>query len=128
MAFLGGVFTGDSDGFAAVDGLVALTMLATTMILVLGAASSAQRAAATVHEIGQANRLISFLMNTPKARTGDWAGIDRGLKWRLEITPVTDPALRPDWRLCRRSADVVSIRTQRRYGVSSAEVCPKEPS
>jgi len=87
------VLTSGSAGFAAVDALVALTVLASTLILALGAASSAQRAVAAALETRRAEQLLGFLMSLPKVSPGIWTGADHGIAWTLRVTPAADAAI-----------------------------------
>lgn len=117
------VLTTSSAGFAAVDALVALTVLASTLVLALGAVSSAQRAAAAALETRHAQQLLGSLMNLPKASPGVWQGNDQGLAWTLSLTSTIDPSLRGSWPVCRRIAEARSKRTARRYELSTVETC-----
>lgn len=117
------VLTSSSAGFAAVDALVALTILSSTLVLALGAASSAQRAAAAALEARHAHQLLGFLMNAPKEGPGIWSGADRGMTWTLRIAQAAPPSTQAAWPLCRRIADARSERTGRRYELSTVETC-----
>jgi len=116
-------FSSSSAGFAAVDALVALTILASTLILALGAAGSAQRAAAAGLEARRVQLLLGFLMILPKDRLGIWSGADRGLDWTLELSRAADGSIQGVWPLCRRVAKASNPRTGRHYDLSTIETC-----
>jgi len=113
-----------SAGFAAVDALVALTILTSTLILALGAAGSAQRAAAAGLEARRTHLLLGFLMNAPKNELGTWRGADRGLNWTLQLSRVAETSSDGAWLLCRRSATARNEQTRRHYELTTIETCP----
>jgi hypothetical protein len=110
-----------SAGFAAVDALVALTLLSTTLVLALQAASTVQKTSAAALEGRRAKALLDYLMVSDRPAAGHWSGVSGDLRWNLAIRPQTTPET-----VCRRSALARSEKSNRRYEVSTLEPCPRE--
>lgn len=113
-------------GFAAVDALVALMILAATITLSLRAVGTARRAAFGADEMRQATQMLRGLLDTPVTRPGALAGQTPFFLWRVETRagvaiPGATGAL-----ICARSASVTSRRDGRRYTLAGAEICPPD--
>ena len=113
----------DADGFAAVDALVALTILSTTLILSLGAAETARRASVSAAETRQASELLHYLIDATPGRIGAASGRASGFDWRVDVR-VSAAAHGPVLQLCDRSARLTSRQSGRRYALASARICP----
>ncbi len=113
-------------GFASVDALVALSILAVTITLALGAAVSARRVSAAGLEATRARAVLGGLMNGPVQPPGVYRGRTPDFSWRVEISQ-TGPAPAPV-ELCRRRAEVRAIRSNRRYSYETRAVCREEAS
>ena len=119
-----------ADGFAVVDALVALTILATTFALSLEALGTARRLAGAALETRRAGALLQVLLETDPGTTGTRKGRTSGFDWRVEVVrDGVDPAA-PALSLCHSSAEAVSMKAGRRYQLSTAEFCarPDQPS
>jgi hypothetical protein len=113
----------DESGFAAVDALVALTTLATAITFCLRAVETAQQAALAADETVQATQMLRGLVDARPSPPGVVSGRSPQFLWRIETKPVA-PATNPNgMQLCERSASLVSVRSQRRYALSSAYIC-----
>lgn len=119
---LAGRCGGSTDGYMAVDALVAMTILASTIVFALAAAHQGLRASRTGLEVRQANDLLAFLLET----TGDAAGVVEGqtkqFLWRLAVDePIPSSAAAS---LCTHTVTLTSRRTAKTYAARTAEVCP----
>ena len=110
-------------GFAAVDALVALTILASTLALGLEALISTRRVAFSASETRQAQVLLEHLV-ARETRSGlSEAGSLAGVNWRTSTSYL--PADPGAWglSLCRRLAQATSARSGRRYTLATAGFC-----
>ena len=113
----------EADGFAAVDALVALTIISTTLILSLGAAETARRASVSAAETRRANELLQYLIDAAPSRIGAASGRASGFDWRVEVRAAAG-AHAPTLQVCDRSAQLISRQSGRRYALASARLCP----
>ncbi len=113
-------------GFAAVDALVALTLLSMTIGLSLVGAQTAQRAAAKAQEARGAASLLRSLLEDAPAGTADRQGSDGAFAWRYAAAPLTDEGAAPPLRLCRRVAEAASLKDRRRYRLETLAPCPAQ--
>jgi hypothetical protein len=110
-----------SDGFAAVDALVALTILAATIALSLQAAAAAQRVAASAQEIRKANTLLRYLIQSVPA---GGQGRSETFLWDVELAPLGTERDGSAVQLCRHSATARDQRSGRRYTLATLAICP----
>jgi len=118
---------GGDEGFAAIDAMVALVILSTTIILSLGAVETARRASVAAAEIRHATGLMQGLLETAPRQVGVVDGQADGFAYRVATAvSKTNPA--SQWvQLCDRTVSVRNVRTGRNYILADAEVCPPEP-
>ena len=114
----------DDQGFAAVDALVALTLLSLTIGLSLVGAQTAQRAAARAQEARRASNVLRALLEVTPAGSAERQGSDGAFAWRYVAAPLTDQGAVPPLRLCRRSAEATSLQGGRRYRLETLAPCP----
>lgn len=114
----------DSAGFAAIDALMALTILATTIAFAINAVSVGQRAARAASETRQAQALMEALLDAPIRQPGTYHGKSSGLAWTVNVTPRL-PNTSP--LLCDTKVEVAGRRAQQTYQLATAETCPKLP-
>jgi hypothetical protein len=112
-----------NDGFAAIDALVALTIISTTIILSLGAVETGRRAALAGAETRRAGDLMQYLLGAAPLRPGSASGEANGFVWRVDTEPEAVSTL-ASLRLCDRSARLVSRASGRRYAMRTAAICP----
>lgn len=116
--------SGDQDGFAAVDALVAVTILSSSLALSLMAAQVGARASRTADESRSADLLLRERLERTAGQTGAWRGRDGGLDWRVEthVSGAGSPRLAAP---CTRvaSARAASGRT---YRIATADICLPE--
>lgn len=110
-----------ADGFAAVDALVALTILATTIALSLEAATTAAQAAAAANEVRQANTLLQYLL---QSRASDDAGRSEQFAWRVEVKASDAAQAGSPFQLCRHAAVARGRRSGRSYALVTLTACP----
>jgi Tfp pilus assembly protein PilV len=109
-------------GFAAIDAMIALSILASTVVLSSMALQTAQRAAAAAAETRQATAQLQYWLDTAPRVIGDSAGRAAGFDWSFSTRPVrVGPSAA---QLCFRSARARSLRSGRVYALSTAELCP----
>lgn len=111
------------DGFAAVDALVALTIFATTIALVLQGAHTARRLADVAAEMRQATVLGQYLLETAPKTPGVSSGRSDGFVWKADVAASPAPGL-AQVELCRRSVELTGAASGRRYAFSTADICP----
>jgi hypothetical protein len=108
-------------GYAAVDALVALLILSTTLIMSFQALQQAGRTAQAAGEARRAQSLITFLLETSPRVLETRQGQQDGFSWRFE-TDATG-AERPI-EVCRRSVTLQSQASGRTYAAATLETCP----
>ncbi len=119
---------GNDAGFAAVDALVALTILAVTFSLAFDAVNSARRLAVASVEIRKAHALLEYLVDAGPRGVGLSWGRSDGFDWRLQTTLKAIDPHAPSVRMCSRAAAAVGVRSRRRFVLSTLEFCkPPEP-
>ena len=109
-------------GFAAVDALIALTLLALTLAFCLQAAAAAARASRTAVETRQIEALSRYAL-TGTTQTSR-VGTSRDIDWRVDI--AAEPAIGPSVpALCRKVFTAVNRRTGRRYDLQTVSACAR---
>lgn len=107
-------------GFAAVDAIVALTLLSLTLAFCMQATVAAANAGRVAAELRRAQALSrQALAASPR---DPLAGTDSGLDWSVRIDRETVDGL----PLCRKTFSAVSRTGGRRYGWQSLSPCPRE--
>lgn len=116
-------------GFAAVDALVAVTILSSSLALSLAAAGVGVRASRAAAETRQAEMLLRDRIESSVGREGAWSGRDQGLDWRVEARRLDGAA----WggsvlrRPCERDATARARRTGRTYRITTIDICVSDP-
>lgn len=123
-AFQPGHEQADAAGFAAVDALMALTILAITIAFAINAVGVGQRAARTASETRNAQALMSALLNAPIRQPGVHRGASSGFDWTVTVTPRSGH-MSPI--LCDTKVEVAGRTSRRTYQLSTAEICPRPP-
>ena len=112
-------------GFAAVDALVALTILATMIGLSFEALLSSRRVALDAAEIQRAELLLRYLLVRAHGLGSDETGSLSGFDWRIQTTYLPAETGRPALTLCRRWAGATNVRTGRRYVLATVDFCSR---
>ncbi len=110
-------------GFASVDALVALTILAVVITLGFQAMTTSRRAAFAAAETGQARTLLESLLRRVARVGSDEAGGVSGFNWRTHTVYLPSAPGAPGITLCRRWAGVTAARSGRQYVLSTADFC-----
>lgn len=112
------------DGFAAVDALVAVTILSSSLALSLMAAQVGTRASRSAGETRDAELLLRERLEGTAGQAGVWSGHDQGLDWRVEAHATgAAPSLRAAPCVRAASAKAVSGRT---YRIATVDTCLPE--
>jgi hypothetical protein len=114
----------DQGGFAAVDALVAVTILSSSLALSLMAAQVGARASRAAAQTRDAEMLLRERLEGTTGRAGVWSGHERGLDWRVEAhVPGAGPA-----RLAAPCTRVASVKAAggRTYRIATADICAPE--
>jgi hypothetical protein len=115
----------DADaGYALTDALVAMLILATSLVLSLAALGQARDAADVAWEVRRADALLAHLIETAPHRYAASSGETDGFSWTVETTATG--AERPI-EVCRRAVALENERSGRLYRGATQETCPVEP-
>lgn len=114
----------DAAGFAAVDALMALTILAITIAFAINAVSVGQRAARAASETRKAEVLMVALLDAPTRQPGVYRGTGSDMAWTVTVTPRLGQ-MSP--MLCDTKVEVAGRTSRRTYQLATAETCPKPP-
>jgi hypothetical protein len=118
---------GSSDGYAAVDAMVALVILSISITFALGAAQTARRAAVAAEETRRATALMRYLVDEAPQATAVETGTANGFTWRVQVRPAANTSV-PSSFVCDRTTELVSNTSHRRFHLEGAAVCPPPPS
>jgi hypothetical protein len=113
-----------AQGFASLDALVALTVLAAGVGLTMQAAGAAHRVAAAALEIQRATALLQALGSAPAA-TGVQSGRTGPFAWTVTTEFAAAASGAPELRLCRRAIRLAVRPSGRSYGLDGLAFCPR---
>lgn len=112
-------------GYAAVDALVALTILSTTLILAIDAGAAARKAALTANETRRAEALLRYLVDSAPSAVGAQQGHAGSFAWSLKVQRTGGAAV-GNVGLCSRDAAVRSDISGRAFNLATSDLCPME--
>jgi hypothetical protein len=112
-------------GFAAVDALVAVTILSSSLALSLTAAEIGMRASRTAGETRDAELVLRGRLEDTAGQAGVWSGRVQGLSWRIEAHRSDDAVIERAGP-CVRTASATSTRSGRTYRLTTVDTCPPE--
>ena len=116
-------------GFAAIDALVALTIMAMTLALTLEATATSRRLAGAALLSERASALLQYLIEAGSAAPGEWSGRSGGLNWRLDVVLQSADPHAPAVRTCRRLATASDPQSRRKFSLSALAYCkPPDPA
>lgn len=120
----------DQEGFAAVDALVAVTILSSSLALSLMAAQVGGRASRSAAETRDAEMLLRRNLEATAGQAGVWTGRDQGLDWRVEAH-VSDAASATAAGPARLAAPCVRSGSAkaaggRTYRLATVDICLPE--
>jgi hypothetical protein len=110
-------------GIAAVDALVALTILSATITLSLQALDTARRVADLAAETHHADVFLRRLLDAPVSSFGLISGRSDRFDWRMSVIAQT-AASGANPSLCRRAIALTSIKSGRSYAAATIAACP----
>lgn len=108
------------------DAVVALTILATSIALVLQNAGTAKHLAEAARETEDARTLGMFLLETAPGAPGVTTGRSGAFAWAMSVTTASVAPF-AQVRLCRRRVEVTALATTRRYVMATSSICPVQP-
>ena len=117
---LGGV--GDDGGFAAVDALMALLILATSLALGLKAVEQGVKLAKRAETFEAAKILAATLQATYPAPSAEAHGVAHGFNW--SVAWRQEPNDIPPPRICWQDVALASESDARRFHFSRSMFCP----
>ena len=109
-------------GFAAVDALVAITILSSSLALSLTAAQIGVRASRTAAETRDAELILRDQLEITAGQVGVWSGRDQGLDWRVEAWLANSGRV-DQTGSCVRTALAKAVRTGRTYRLATVDTC-----
>lgn len=111
-----------SDGYATVDALVALMILAAVMIAAVSAAHGSRLTADLALEYRKANELAGYLLETAPPTPGVTSGQAEGFAWTRTVEEPVD-TFGPG-AICERRVVVTGLTDHRRFETRTNSVCP----
>ncbi|MGR4866927.1 hypothetical protein [Caulobacter sp. LARHSG274] len=115
----------DQGGFAAVDALVAVTILSSSLALSLTAAEIGLRASRTAAETRDAEMILRGGLESTAGQAGAWSGRALGMAWRVEAH-FTDAAFLRRGGPCARTASAKATGSGRTYRMTTMDACLPE--
>ena len=120
-----GIIDGEPEadgGYAAVDALVALTILTMTLGMAISAGDAAERAGAAAKESDRAADLFEYLTSQPPV-IGLQQGLTADFAWREAVTPLATPSPQGELHLCARHLQATSGRSGRHFDLEGQVLC-----
>lgn len=109
-------------GYAAIDALVALMILASVLVCAVSAIHTSRTAAEMAFQTRQANELSGYLLETSPTTPGQTSGEAAGFSWtRVVAEPVN--TFGPS-AICERHVVLKELRDKRVFEAWSNAVCP----
>jgi hypothetical protein len=113
---------GAEDGYAAIDALVALMILASTLVCSVSATHGSRTIADAALELRKANELTGYLLETSPTAPGQTDGEADGFKWTRTIGEPVDTFGAS--AICERRVVLTGVRDARRFETRTNAVCP----
>lgn len=109
-------------GYAAIDALVALMILASTLVCAVSATHNSRTLADAALELRKANELTGYLLESSPTTPGETTGKAEGFTWTRTIEEPVDTFGAS--AICERRVVVTGIRDKRRFETRTNAVCP----
>lgn len=110
-----------SGGYAAVDALIAMFILGSTVVFSIAAAQQGMRAAALAREIREADLLTQSILANTTGTTASTTGRRSGFAWSLDVgEPLHSYGAAA---LCTHKVTMQSVTSRRTYVTATDEVC-----
>ena len=116
--------TTDEAGFAAVDALTALAILATTITLSIVALSVARRAEQSASQAAAARTTMQLLLAEPARPPGLYSGSNPAFDWTLQVDQEAGSV--SPVQLCAHKISLRSRAGGKLYAVQSRRPCPPD--
>jgi hypothetical protein len=113
---------GEVDGYATVDALVALMILASTVIASVSASHGSRETADAALALRKADDLAAYLLETAPPTEGATAGQVDGFAWLRLVSPPVETY--GAGAICERRVILTALRDQRRYEARANAICP----
>jgi hypothetical protein len=110
-------------GYALIDALVGLLIIAMGLIFSLEAGQQARAAADQALEVRHAQTLLTQLIETGPRGFDDAAGATDAFAWQIETRATGGE--RPI-EVCHRQVTLTNVRSKRTYQAATLETCPIE--
>jgi hypothetical protein len=112
----------DQSGYAAIDALVGLMMLAAVLVCAVSATHQSREAAGLALEFRHANELAGYLLETAPAAPGVTHGQAVDFAWTRTVSEPSDTF--GAGAICERRVTIVGLRDNRRFEARTNSVCP----
>ncbi len=109
-------------GYAAIDALVALMILASVLVCSVSATHGSRTAADAALELRKANELVGYLLETSPTTPGETTGEADGFTWTRVVADPVD-TFGPS-AICERQVVLTGVRDKRRFEARTNAVCP----
>lgn len=114
----------EQDGYAAVDALVALMILAAVLVSSITATHGSREAADLALEFRRASEMSAYLLETAPAEPGQTSGQSADFAWTRTVSePVGTFG---SGAICERRVVLTGARDNRRFEARTNAVCPAE--
>ena len=98
-------------------------ILSVTIVLTLGAVSTARQASERAEETRKATVLMRTLIETPPIREGALSGRLDGFDWKMTTSGGASDARMPSVRICDRFVTAQALASGRHYDLATAKIC-----
>jgi hypothetical protein len=115
---------GRRGGYVAVDALLALMVLSSTLSCALAVAHQGGMASRAASELYRAKDLTAYLIETSPTAAGVTAGVFDGIAWRRTISEPTIAV--GGEAICVRLVELHARESGRDYSVRSSAICRKD--
>lgn len=112
----------DQAGYAAVDALVGLMILAAVLVATIAATHGSREAADLALEFRKANELVAYLLETAPQASGETAGQSSDFAWTRTVSEPIDTF--GSGAICERHVTLRGLRDGRRFEARTNSVCP----
>jgi hypothetical protein len=112
----------DQAGYASIDALVGLMILAAVLVSSVAATHGSREAADLALEFRKANELAGYLLETAPAEPSETKGQSPEFSWTMVVSEPTD-TFGPS-AICERRVTLRGLRDNRRFEARTSSVCP----
>jgi hypothetical protein len=115
-------------GFAVVDSVIALLVMASSLALTITASQVARKAALAADEMRRADRVLNYLVERAAGFSGRRSGQMSGLLWQVDVSSDSVILAQSETRLCRLTFRVQSQASGRVFTASTERFCTEGQS